>query len=364
MMIRALILWLLILPVTAGATGLGEADEPLPEASITLTDALDRTITLPGPPRRLVTAGRAVLMIADVLYAFETAPDRLVGVGRISQGRENFLPAIDPDYDEKTILERSVGPEQIAALNPDAVILKTFMRESLGSRLEALGIPVVYVQLETPEQYQRDLRTLGVLLGEPARAEQLAQFYQNVVEEVTAHVATVRAGSGAPDTLLLYSRPSDGDSAFQVPPATWIQTRMIEIAGGNPVWRQANPGGGWGTVGFEQIAAWDPEHIMIVAYDGSAANLRDRLMDQPRWRALRAGAEGNIHAFPTDFYSWDQPDTRWILGLQWLAHTINPTVEYPRSMESAAREFFFEFYRLDDSAFASVISPMLTGDLD
>ena len=41
-----------------------------PGGAITLTDALDRTVTLEDPPRRIALAGRSLAIIADAVYLF------------------------------------------------------------------------------------------------------------------------------------------------------------------------------------------------------------------------------------------------------------------------------------------------------
>lgn len=361
-------LFLLAGPGAAHATGHAESlvptgGEAVAGAARTVTDALGRELRIDVPPERIVTAGRAVLMIADVLYAFPGVPERLVGIGRIRQGRGSFVAELDPAFAEKTILERNVGPEQIAALQPGLVILKTFMREPLGRQLEDLGIPVFYVELETPEQYQRDILALGRVLGEDERASDIAAFYSEHTTRIETRTTQIPARR-KPETLLLYARRSDADTAFQVPPDTWIQTRMVELAGGTPVWRGSNPGGGWATVSFEQIAAWDPQHIMIIAYDGSAPEIRDRLLEDARWQELQAVGRGRLHAFPMDFYSWDQPDTRWILGLEWLAARLQPELFNDRDMDSLMREFFSQLYGLTYAGFDRIIAPTLAGDID
>ena len=351
----------------AAAVGAGETPAAPPAETradqIEVEDALGRRVTVPAPPSRIVTAGRAVLMIADVLYAFEDAPDRVVGVGRISQGRGSFLRAIDPNYNRKTLLERNVGPEQIAALAPDLVILKTFMRESLGRRVESLGIPVLYVELETPEQYQRDIAMLGTALREEDRAEELTRWFRMTAQGVSERTADL-AVAERPQTLLLYHRTSGGEVSFQVPPPGWIQTRLVTDAGGAPVWDETATGGGWNTVSFEQIAAWDPQEIILVAYDGSGPEIRDRLAEEPRWRALQAVRTGRFHALPVDFYSWDQPDTRWILGLQWMATRLHPELFSDVDIDDAAAEFFSVVYRLSPGEYRETIAPLITGDVD
>lgn len=360
------LLFILIAAHPVLATGAAEAAAPEPAAStrtVTVTDALGRDVTVPADPRRVVTAGRAVLMIADVLYAFENAPERIVGIGRISQGAGSFVADLDPAFDEKVVFERNVGPEQIAAVNPDLVILKTFMRESLGTSLERLGIPVLYVELETPEQYERDIRLLGGALNEEERARSLNMYFSESLTDIENATAQLTAAE-RPKTLLLYYRGSGGDVSFQVPPARWIQTQIVESAGGAPVWTDSVTGGGWQTVGFEQIAAWDPEAIAIVSYNDDIEAIRDSLADQPRWQELSAVQNNRFYAFPKDYYSWDQPDTRWILGVTWLAERLHPDLFPDLSVMDEARRFFRVVYGIDDARFDEMIAPLLSGDLD
>lgn len=328
----------------------------------TVTDGLGREVTIPADPQRIVTAGRAVMMTANALWAFESAPARMVGVGRISQGRGNFLRRIDPDYDRITVLERNVGPEQVASLAPEVVILKSIMRGPLGNTLERLGLPVIYVDLENPEQYQRDLAVLGSVVREEQRAQELRAYFRRITDEISD--ATSRIGSrDRPSTLLLYYRTSGGEVSFNVPPAGWIQTRLVEMAGGTPIWREANPGSGWGTVSFEQIAAWNPEVIILIEYDGAAPEVLDRLREQPRWQALEAVRNGRFHAMPMDYYSWDQPDVRWLLGLQWTAKTLQPAVFPDLDLDARTREFFRTLYGLDSAAYDELIAPVLSENL-
>ncbi len=168
---------LLALLLSACARGV-----PSPTPSpLTVTDALGREVTLPAPPQRIVVAGKATIMIVDALYLFPEGPQRLAAVGATAQGGD-FLPIVDPNAAAKATLGADAGPEQIAAAGPDLVILKSYLREKLGAPVEALGIPVFYVSLETPEQYFAELHALGRLLGNEARAEEVIAFYRERTE--------------------------------------------------------------------------------------------------------------------------------------------------------------------------------------
>ena len=253
-------------------------------------------------------------------------------------------------------------PEQIAAAQPDCVIMKSSNAEKLGKPLEALGIPVVYVDFETPEQYQRDLATLGQIFGNPARAQELAAFYQTQVDKITQATAGLQAAQ-KPKVLLMYYTDRDGAVSFNVPPLAWIQTQMTEAAGGQPVWQDAQLGNGWTKVNLEQIAAWDPDQIYIAAYFNPLNDVVEKLKADPQWQKLRAVKDGKLYGFPGDYYSWDQADTRWILGLNWLAGKVQPDLFKDLNLDQTARTFYKTLYGLDDAAYDKNVKPNLTGSL-
>ena len=228
-----------------------------------ITDTLGREISVPPEPERIALAGRGVIMLADALYAFPGAAGKIVGMSRTDQGMGNFIELLDPDLADKFHWTNDVGPEQLLEAKPDVVILKDFMRDKLGKSLENLGIAVVYLNLETPERFLRDLTTLGDLLNQPERAEELIAFYNR--EKDAVQRATENNSS---DTLVLYHSTKGGAVSFMVPPGGWIQTTITELAGGKPVWLEEILSPGWNRIGLEQILAWDPEKIFIISSTG------------------------------------------------------------------------------------------------
>lgn len=340
---------------------------PSPTATsgeMTIADALDRAVSFDAHPERITVAGRANFIVVDALYLFPEAEERVVALPQAGQTQSgSFIAVVDPAFEEKMHFAAEAGPEQIAATQPDVVLLKSFMNDRLGTPLEALGIPVVYVDLETPEQYERDVRILGRLLGNEARAEEILDFYREQQERVAQGVADVPAGE-RPRVLLLQYSDRGGEVGFRVPSAGWIQTTMVEQAGGDPVWTEAAQGGGWTMVNFEQIASWDPDQIFIINYFSDVDETVARLEADARWQSLRAIQEGALYAFPKDFYSWDQPDPRWILGLTWLATRIHPRRFADVDMNAEMFRFFEEMYRLDEEQVRVHILPLLQGDVE
>ncbi len=333
---------------------------PTNSSSITLTDALGREVSLPNRPRRIVITGKALIMVVDAMYMFPEAPERIAALGNAGQGNSNFISLIDPRYAAKATLQQDAGAEQIAAAQPDLVILKSYLAETLGKSLEALNIPVAYVDFETPQQYERDLAILGEVFQNKARAQQIVAYYQNKVAEIQIALLGV---NDKPRVLMLYYTDKDGSIAFNVPPMAWMQTQIVQLAGGEPVWSSANPANGWTKVTLEQIAAWDADKIFIISYFKNPSEVVTGLKTDPQWQALRAVRQGHLFAFPGDLYSWDQPDARWILGLSWLAARLHPDRFSQLDIENEAIQFYQTLYGLDAQFFEEKIRPTFMGDL-
>jgi len=348
----------LALTVTACSPG----DSGSPGGAVVVVDALGRTVTLPEVPERIAVAGRGAFMIFDAVYLFPGGGARLVGLEAGRDTSAAFAALVDPDLSAKTIFPRNVGPEEIAASGPDLVILKSYMASDLGAPLEQLAIPVLYLDLETPEQYERDLAVLGTVLGEPERAEEIAAFYRDGVAEIEAATAGL-GGDRRPTVLVLQYSASEGATTFEVPPASWLQTTMVTLAGGTPVWAGEAVGNGWITVGFEQIAAWDPDQIYLISYAGDSAAVAASLQSDPAWQALAAAQTGSIYGWPGDHTSWDQPDSRWILGLTWLFTKVQPQAAAGIDLMDEVETFFGALYRLTPEAVQAEVIPALFGSL-
>ncbi len=329
-------------------------------APVVVTDATGQTLTFETLPQRIVIAGKATSLLLDSFYMFPEATSRLVGYELRMQNGDAFLKIVDADLAAKIKLENNSSAEQIAAATPDLVIMKTYMKESMGPTLEALGIQVLYVDMETPDSFYADLRNLGAVLGNSARAEELVAYYQGYVDAISAKTAAL-SDAEKPNVLLLQQSNKDNEIAFKVAPTAWLQTLMVTNAGGTPVWADSADPTGWAVVNLEQIAAWDPDIILIVNYSGDALNVVDQLKTDATWSELKAVKNGTIYAFPMDFLSWDQPDSRWCLGMMWAATKIQPELFADVNMTDEITNFYKTAYGLDDTVIQEQILPLVIG---
>jgi iron complex transport system substrate-binding protein len=330
--------------------------------SLQITDATGHVVTLEGHPQDIAIAGKASVMVQDAVYLFDDANQKIKALENRNQSVYDFLPVVDPTVGEKDLFEQDAGPEQVAAVDPDLVLMKNFNKTKLGETIQKLGIPVLYLDLETPEVFLEDVKTLGQVFGNSERADEVIRFYQTRIESVK-EISSDLGEEERPRVLILKHSEQGGEFAYSVPPVSWLQTQMVEIAGGQPVWVDQGGSGGWSIVNFEQIAAWDADQIYVIDYQGKADEVVGRLRDDPLWLNLSAVNDGQLFAFAFDFYSWDQPDTRWILGLEWLATKIHPERASGIDILGEVNEFYSTLYRLDQDAIQEYVLPKLRGDI-
>jgi len=330
---------------------------------IEIKDAAGKTIKLDKPPQRLAVIGRGSQYLLHLLYMFPEGPRRLIGMEQRGSSASDFLSAIASGIENKLTLLPNPGPESIASLQPDLVLMKGFQSGPLDEALAKVGIPTFYMNLETPEEYYRDISNLGVILENPKRAAEIISFYNDWVSRVEKALEGLRDDE-KPSVLVVMGNIRRGKYAVRVPALPWMQTYQVKAAGGRPVWlKAAEQAGGWAVVNFEQIAVWNPERLVIIVwYSTDSSDFLDWLSADPQWKNLKAVAGGKVSFFPSDFYGWDTPDVRWILGLTWMTATLHPERLKDYSIEDEVYLFYEQLYGLSRETILTKILPKIKTD--
>lgn len=329
-------------------------------SSLSITDSNGRIIELESPPERIVIGGNGALMIVDALLSFPEGRERLVAYTKTNQGKGSFTEAL-LESDQAHLIEDRTSVEAIAAYQPDVVLLKSYMVD-LGNTLEEINIPVVYLNLETYDQYKLDMQNLGILLGNQIRADELLGYYTSIIDVVEERILAVPEEE-KPAVLFAYYDTKDGATAIKVPPMEWAQTQIIQRAGGVPVWDDIELENKWTIVSFEQIAAWNPEIIFLTSYFADVDEVKEAIMADPQWKELNAIKNDRLVAFPQAFYSWDQPHTRWGIVQQWTAYQMHPELFTDFDFNQEAVDFYRMFYGWDEAKYIDVIQSRLQGDI-
>jgi iron complex transport system substrate-binding protein len=340
---------------------------PQSKNSITVIDALDRSVKIDLPVKKVIITGRSAFPIVTVAYMFPEAENLVYDVDP-SMANVELFKMIDPNIESKTNSQlgtSSPNIEDVAREKPDVVILKTSMKSGFGDSLELLGIKVVYVDFENLDSYLRDLVTLGKILGDEQRGEDIANYYREMYENTLARTS---AGENRPEVLFLYYSTKGGTISFSAPGKGFLQTSMIEAAGGRSL-SEEFAGTGWNQVSFEQIASWNPDIIFLSTYSNSPSpfTLKENLLNDPIWKNITAVASGRIYAIPDDcgnmsaLGSWDTPGSRWIIGLQWMATKIRPDLFQGIDLKNNVKEFYSSVYGLSDENVNQLVN-LISGD--
>jgi iron complex transport system substrate-binding protein len=331
---------------------------------INVVDATGRTLELSKLPQRLVIVGRGPYMPLHLLYTFKEGRERLVGVESKGNVISDFLPLVDTSFKTKTFLVQNPNVEQIASLKPDLVIMKGTSTNSQSESLDKIGIPTLFLALETPEQFIKDTSNLGIILGNEKRAGEVLEFYKKRLDRLRKGTDTLK-DADKPRVLLIQYSNRGGSVAVEVPAESWMQTIEVKTAGGNPIWIEASKtSDGWTIVNFEQIAKWNPDKIFIaVWYALDSQKVINEIKNDPKWSTLKAVKNNDVYVFPRDVFGWDQAELRWILGMNWLATRMHPVLFKDIDMNAEVMAFFTQLYGMSMKDIETGILPEVKMDV-
>ncbi len=331
---------------------------------VKFTDAAGRTVELATLPQRIMVVGKGPYMALHALYMFPEGKQRLVATEKRGATASDFLIVLDPAFAKLPTTEASPGIEQIATYKPDFVIMKGAVTDKTAEALTVAKIPYMYINLETPEQYARDITNLGLVLGNPARAKEITAYYQTKLDRLKKITDSIDA-SKKPRVMVAEYFDRGGKFSVEVPPKAWMQTIQAQTAGGAPVWLDAaGNSDGWTVVNLEQIAAWNPDQIfLIVWYTLDPKQVLNELKADPQWSQLKAVKNGQLYAFPQDIFGWDTPEPRWILGMTWLATKMHAGMTGDINIQSELYEWGKTLYGMDKAAVDAIIMPKANLDV-
>lgn len=285
------------------------ADAPAAE-SITFTDDLGRTITLPAPPQRTaaligsfasvwqLAGGELVATAHDAFTDFDLGlTDEVADLGKTSAISLELLLDADPDL-------------IIASCNTklDLELLDTF---------EQLGIPAAYFEVSNFEEYLNMLEVCTRITGRADLYEQNGAAVQGQID-----AALARADGSGPDVLYLRASASGvkakgGSGNVLGEMLAGLGCRNIADADGSLL----------ENLSLERILEADPTYIFIVLQGSDTEaiqkSLADALTGHPAWGSLTAVQEGRLYFMDPHLFNL-KPNDRWGEAYEILADILYP----------------------------------------
>ncbi len=306
--------------------------------TVSFTDDLGRTVTLPASIERVAPSGNP----AQILL-FTLAPDKMVGwaskprkhqVKYISEKYQN-LPEFGAFYGKKG----NLNLEELIAANAQLVVdfgeRKKGIEEQLDQLQAKVGVPIIFIEGDI-DSMAKAYRRLGEVLDCPEKAEELARF----CEETIAYTAEKAALVDKPLGVYL----GDGDLGYEAISASNIHGRVIELIGANNVAKiEKTKGSGGNLISAEQLLNWQPDIVLVnrsSAYQNAQTDAVFQELNAP------------IYQVPEALYNWmgRPPSINQLMGIYWLGNLIYPDI-YDVDVKQKAKQFyklFFDYIISDD----------------
>ena len=319
------------------ATDVPAEPEPAAPETVSFTDSIGRTVTVPAKIEKIAVSGP----LAQIVL-FALCPDKFVGIANawdVSAAQflaaEYYnLPELGQFYGGKGELNL----ETLLASGAQVVIDVGEPKDSAVSDLDALqeqtGLPFVHVSASIATMGDA-YRKLGELLGLEDEAETLAAYCDDIYARTQSIAQSVEKAN------LLYIT---GDQGLNVIAQNSYHAEIIDLLSNNlAVVDDPSSKGTGNEVDMEQILKWNPDVILF-----APGSIYATVADDPVWQQVTAIKNGAYYEVPQGPYNWMgfPPSVQRYLGMMWMAQLLYPeTAQYDLYAETA--NYFKMFYHCD-----------------
>jgi iron complex transport system substrate-binding protein len=267
---------------------------------VTVHDALGRAVTVPAPPRRLVT----IFSSNTELVAALGLADRIVGIEAFTR--------FPPEVVGRPLVGGRLGfsVDAVVEREPDLVVVTPARQAAnqLVDPMQRLGIPILVLLHRTVPEILANIRLLATVCGVAERGEEVVARLQARLDRVKDRVE----GQTAPSVIMVTGRLGNGMMLI-ARPGTYTGD-AIRRAGG----RIALDAGTIAQVSPEAILKADPD---VLLFAGSEKDLKE-LIRRPGWTDMRAIRDKR--AFVVSRAEFLIPGPRTLDGIEKLAALLHP----------------------------------------
>ncbi len=318
----------------------------------TITDMAGRTVELPDK----INSIYAPSPYASTLL-MSLCPEKLCG---LFFPIEDFQkPYLNPCLLDLPVIGKITEFEAIKKANPDVILIWGDKANPIHQKSEKamaeLGIPHIYAccdELVDLRDYPAIYRFLGQVLGIEERAEKLAVYCEETLEEAAELVNSVHPQHRP---RVYYAEGKDGT---QTEYSHSLHAHLLNLIGDVNVHRGTLVGHpGMEQLTEEQLLAYDPEVIIVwlkEAYERitqnnwiATASSKPRNDESLNWEKISAVKSNRVYQIPVEPFSYfDRPPCFMrILGLKWLLSICYPRI-YKKNYEEEKAKFLKVFFEL------------------
>ncbi len=289
--------------------------------SIVITNSDGSTVTLNHTAERIVLLNSNA---GEILYLLGDA-GKVVG---ISQSIANNAEQVKM-YPNATVVGAWNEPdvEYLISLDADLVIGYATSKPKNAEVLASAGIPIVYIDCTKPETMTQDIVEIGKISGNIEKAQQIAEYYNEVITEVKSRVDPIS-----------WARTVYAESYT----AYWGQGtdtgmgQLISIAGGQNIMTDA----GSRKISDEWVVSSSPEIIVkLVNNMNDPEASYDELVSRTGFNTISAVKDDRVWLIRNDLTYGPRSCAAAVA----LAKMIHPALFLDMSVESVLTEFNTRF---------------------
>lgn len=291
----------------------------------TVTDILNRRVTVPENPQRIVV-GESRMIYTLALVEEGNPTRRIVGWPADlkkydAQTWARYAAAFPSMADIPLIGNASYGRvsvEKVIALQPDLVILPVYAKretqhDAVEQQLTAAGIPVIYIDTRVDLLHNTvpSLRLLGEVLNDQPKAARFITFYQQHMQ----HIADRLAAANPPKPRVMLQLHLGRRESCCTTVSHGNLADLLAFAGGDNI-AAGRFGSVYGELNPEAVIAANPDIYVATGLGGAQAlqlgpevkaesarrTFRTALAQQPILSQLTAIKEGKTLAVWHNFY--------------------------------------------------------------
>ena len=277
---------LIVLAVAAAciAAGCVAPDEDQSGTALTIINSDGSVVKLAAEPQRIVLLNSNA---GEILYLLGSA-DKIIGISQsiannAEQRRMYPDAAVVGTWNEPDV-------EYLVAQNADLVIGYATSKPKNAEVLASVGIPIVYIDCTKPATMASDIREVGKLAGNTARADEIAAYYDEVMNTVATAAQTVNEA----DKKTVYA---ESYTAYYAQGTDSGMGQLISLTGGKNILQET----GTPKVSDEWVVVSNPEVIikLVNTMDHPEADLRE-LSSRNGFDRIAAVASGDVSLIRND----------------------------------------------------------------
>ncbi|WP_270180084.1 ABC transporter substrate-binding protein [Alkalihalobacillus sp. CinArs1] len=273
---------------------------------VTITDALDKDVTLEEDPEKIVSL---IPSNAEILFA--------LGAGSEVVGVSDFANYPEETADIEKIGGMEFNVEKIISLDPDLVLAHGSSAHNSEAGLQQLrdaGIAVLVVNdAKSFDEVYTSMEMIGQATGETEAAEELIADMKSKLEEIKSKAESIE------ETKSVFVEVSPAPEIYSPGKNTFMDDMLSLINATNVTHDQE----GWNQIDQEAIIQANPD-VIITTYGYYTEKPVEQVLSRDGWKDVTAVKEERVVDVHSDLVTRSGP--RLVEGVEELAKAVYPDV--------------------------------------